>query len=86
MRRDLAREFGFDQIVGESPAMKRMIALAYKVAESEASSVLLQGERDWQGPRRQGDPLRLAPRRQAVRRHQLRGDSLDADRERAVRL
>jgi len=23
MRRDLAREFGFDQIVGESPAMKK---------------------------------------------------------------
>src|SRR5499426_543829 len=44
MRRDLAREFGFDQIIGESPAMKRMIQLARKVAESEASSVLLQGE------------------------------------------
>src|SRR6266540_1016679 len=44
IRRDLAREFGFDKIVGESPAMKRMIALAHKVAESEASSVLLQGE------------------------------------------
>jgi len=44
MRRDLAREFSFDQIVGESPAMKRMIQLAHKVAESEASSVLLQGE------------------------------------------
>jgi transcriptional regulator with PAS, ATPase and Fis domain len=44
IRRDLAREFGFDQIVGESPSMKRMIALANKVAESEASSVLLQGE------------------------------------------
>jgi DNA-binding NtrC family response regulator len=44
MRRSLAREFGFDQIVGESPAMKRMIQLAHKVAESEASSVLLQGE------------------------------------------
>src|SRR6185312_4907230 len=40
----LAREFGFDQIIGESPAMKRMIQLARKVAESEASSVLLQGE------------------------------------------
>jgi two-component system response regulator AtoC len=44
MRRDLAREFNFDQIIGESPAMKRMIQLAHKVAESEASSVLLQGE------------------------------------------
>ncbi|MBO0861179.1 MAG: sigma-54-dependent Fis family transcriptional regulator [Chloracidobacterium sp.] len=44
MRRNLAREFSFDQIVGESPAMKRMTELARKVAESEASSVLLQGE------------------------------------------
>jgi DNA-binding NtrC family response regulator len=44
MRRDLAREFSFDQIIGESPAMKRMIQLARKVAGSEASSVLLQGE------------------------------------------
>src|SRR5262245_29084054 len=44
MRRDLAREFGFDQIVGESPAMKNMTRLAHKVAESEASSVVLQGE------------------------------------------
>jgi two-component system, NtrC family, response regulator AtoC len=44
MRRDLARKFGFDQIIGDSPAMKSMIQLAYKVAESEASSVLLQGE------------------------------------------
>jgi DNA-binding NtrC family response regulator len=44
MRGALAREFGFDQIVGESPAMKSMIQLARKVAESEASSVLLQGE------------------------------------------
>ncbi len=44
MRRDLAREFSFDQIIGESPAMKKMIQLARKVAGSEASSVLLQGE------------------------------------------
>ena len=43
MRRDLAREFSFEQIVGASPAMK-MIQLAHKVAGSEASSVLLQGE------------------------------------------
>jgi transcriptional regulator with PAS, ATPase and Fis domain len=44
MRRDLSREFSFDQIIGESPSMKRMITLAHKVAGSEASSVLLQGE------------------------------------------
>lgn len=44
VRKERAREFNFRQIVGESPAMKRMLALAAKVAESEVSSVLLQGE------------------------------------------
>ncbi len=43
-RRERAQEFSFDQIVGESPAMREMLALAHKVAESEVSSVLLQGE------------------------------------------
>jgi DNA-binding NtrC family response regulator len=44
VRKQRAREFNFRQIVGESPAMKKMLALAAKVAESEVSSVLLQGE------------------------------------------
>lgn len=44
VRKDRAREFNFKQIVGESPAMKKMLSLAAKVAESEVSSVLLQGE------------------------------------------
>ena len=43
-RRERTREFNFNQIIGESPAMTRMITLSRKVAESEASSVLLQGE------------------------------------------
>src|SRR5205085_10263711 len=44
IRRERSRRFGFEQIVGESPAMKEMVALARKVAASEVSSVLLQGE------------------------------------------
>ena len=44
VRKERAREFNFRQIVGESPAMKKMLNLAAKVAESEVSSVLLQGE------------------------------------------
>ncbi len=44
LRREKSREFSFEQIVGSSHTMQRMIALARKVAESEASSVLLQGE------------------------------------------
>ncbi|HMG34539.1 MAG TPA: sigma-54 dependent transcriptional regulator [Blastocatellia bacterium] len=44
IRSERKREFGFDQIVGTSPGMREMFALARKVAESEVSSVLLQGE------------------------------------------
>jgi DNA-binding NtrC family response regulator len=44
VRKERAREFNFSQIVGESPTMKKMLGLAAKVAESEVSSVLLQGE------------------------------------------
>jgi two-component system, NtrC family, response regulator AtoC len=44
VRKERAREFNFRQIVGESPVMKKMLVLAAKVAESDVSSVLLQGE------------------------------------------
>jgi two-component system response regulator AtoC len=44
IRRERARQFSFDQIVGESPGLREVFALARKVAESEVSSVLLQGE------------------------------------------
>ena len=44
IRKERAREFNFRQIVGESPAMKKMLGLAAKVAESDVASVLLQGE------------------------------------------
>ena len=44
IRKERAQQFSFDQIVGNSPAMREMLGLARKVAESEVSSVLLQGE------------------------------------------
>lgn len=44
VRNERVQEFNFNQIVGESPAIKQMLALSRKVAESEVSSVLLQGE------------------------------------------
>lgn len=44
IRSERSRMFNFDQIIGQSAAMTQTIALAKKVAESEASSVLLQGE------------------------------------------
>lgn len=44
IRRERARQFSFDQIIGESPGLRDVFALSKKVAESEVSSVLLQGE------------------------------------------
>lgn len=44
VRRERARKFSFAQIIGESPAIRQVLKLAQKVAESEAASVLLQGE------------------------------------------
>jgi two-component system response regulator AtoC len=44
VRKERARQFSFEQIVGQSPTMQKMLNLAAKVAESEVSSVLLQGE------------------------------------------
>ncbi|MEP7341685.1 MAG: sigma-54 dependent transcriptional regulator [Acidobacteriota bacterium] len=44
LRSQQEQRFGFDQIIGQSPAMAEMMALARKVAASEVSSVLLQGE------------------------------------------
>jgi DNA-binding NtrC family response regulator len=40
----LKEKFGFDQIIGRSAVMQEMLRLALKVAESQVSSVLLQGE------------------------------------------
>ncbi len=44
IRKERAQAFNFDQIIGRSRARNEMIALARKVAESEVSTVLLQGE------------------------------------------
>jgi two-component system, NtrC family, response regulator AtoC len=39
-----AREFSFEQIIGESKPLLKAVEIAKKVAESDVSSVLLQGE------------------------------------------
>jgi DNA-binding NtrC family response regulator len=44
IRNERAQAFNFEQVVGDSPAMVRLLKLSRKVAESEASSVLMQGE------------------------------------------
>ncbi|HVZ20378.1 MAG TPA: sigma-54 dependent transcriptional regulator [Vicinamibacterales bacterium] len=44
LRSSQGREFGFDAIVGNSPAMQRIKALLARVASSPASTVLLTGE------------------------------------------
>lgn len=44
VRRERAAAFGFEQIVGESSAMKKAIELARRVAQSDVSAILLHGE------------------------------------------
>ncbi len=44
IRRERSQQFSFEQIIGQSPAIREMLSMAQKVAESEVSSVLLQGE------------------------------------------
>lgn len=44
IRRMRAAEFSFEQIIGESSAMKKAIEMAKKVAASDVSAILLQGE------------------------------------------
>ena len=44
IRSERAQRFSFDQIIGDSDAMREILLLARKVAESEVSAVLLQGE------------------------------------------
>lgn len=44
IHREQSEAFSFEQIIGESPAIRETKALAQKVATSEVSSVLLQGE------------------------------------------
>lgn len=43
-RRERAEKFGFEQIIGESAAMKKAIELAKRVAASDVTAILLQGE------------------------------------------
>lgn len=44
LRRERAQASDFNSIIGDSVSMRQMLSMARKVAESEASSVLLQGE------------------------------------------
>src|SRR4029078_10573899 len=44
IRRERSPQLSFDQIVGDSAAMREMLGLARKVAQSDVSAVLLQGE------------------------------------------
>lgn len=44
VRSEKARRFGFEQIIGESSAIREILQLARKVAQRESVSVMLQGE------------------------------------------
>ena len=62
LRSNQEREFSFDAIIGESPAMRQVKALLARIAASPASTVLLTGETGHrQGSRGQSHPLQQRP-------------------------
>jgi DNA-binding NtrC family response regulator len=44
VRRERAQNFSFEQIIGDSPAIKKAVELAKRVAVSDIATILLQGE------------------------------------------
>ena len=63
LRRSQGREYGFDAIIGESPAMVAAKALLARVAvEPGLDRAAHRRDRHGQGPGRQGDSLQQRPR------------------------
>jgi DNA-binding NtrC family response regulator len=44
VRRELKEQYGFNSIIGQSPAMREIFRMIRKIANSEAGTVLIQGE------------------------------------------
>ena len=65
------REFGFEAIIGQSPAMTAVKTLLERVAGSPGHG--RAGETGTGKDCRKGDPLQRRSRRQAVRQHHLLG-------------
>ena len=86
LRSSQEQEFGFDAIIGASPAMQQVKSLLARVAASPASTVLLTGEtgtgKDLAAKAIHYNSDRATA---AVRQHQLLGAAGAAARERAVR-
>ena len=86
LRSNQGREYGFDAIIGTSPAMKQVKSLLARVAASPASTVLLTGETGT-GKDLAAKAIHYNSDRAGacVRQHHLFGAARAAARERAVR-
>ena len=47
LRRERAQQFSFEQIIGNSPAMREMLSIAHKVAERDRKSTRLNSSHEW---------------------------------------
>ena len=85
LRESLDERYGFDRIIGRSPALREALSRAAKVAPDRDDGADHRRERHRQGARRARDPPGERARRRAVRRRQLRGAPRGAARVGAVR-
>ena len=70
LRTSQSREYSFDAIIGDSPAMLQVKSLLARVAvEPGLDRAADRRDRHRQGPGGQGDPLQQRPRDTAVREH-----------------
>jgi DNA-binding NtrC family response regulator len=86
LRNGQSREYGFDAIIGNSPAMQKVKSLLARVAASPASTVLLTGETGT-GKDLAAKAIHYNKRagQQAVRQYHVVGAARAAARERALR-
>ena len=86
LRGEVRRRTGYHNVVGVSQKMAELLGFVSKIATSEATTILVQGESGTgKGPHRQSHPLPEPEAGQAFCRHQLLGHSRDADGGRTLR-
>ncbi len=82
---ELRSQYDFEEIVGESPALKAVLAQVETVGPDFVDRADSRRDRNGQGAHRPGDPPAVAPQGADARQDELRRDSHGPSGERALR-